>query len=782
MAPRRRSVMDDPSRRRPRALGAFIFAGGFHVGVSQHFDLIAHLEGDGGYGTPTVAMNFPDLPIYHGPANWPIEELKGAGIDFIYGNPPCAAWSGNNPNSHVPGAWKTDPRVNCTHQHFALLEELRPKVWAWESVTQAPDKGAELVAELTQRAMAMGYSVTQVFHDARWLGTPQIRKRWFLVAHRVKVQLRTPNWAPPTSAVECLENITPRGSPVNQVAGTWKGFNLKMLKDLRPGERLAAFWERTEGAKYANAADIPRNAAGNISGRPAFGVVRVTDDGPSSATVGYGMIHPKQHRFLTVNEVQALAGFPDEYVFEGRGANELPKMQLIARGVMPPVAAWLAASVKDGLELNQPVTVPETTIVDFRLPPPAEGAYMKKPVSVALPAKTGSLATLKSTPASPSAAVPPRQEEEKSGVYIRRLLVLGYPADPILAAVHAQFPGSKASKSDISWNKAKLAKEGPDTTVLVVRMPLAERAAATKVPAYTPPPPSMMPPRKVPKYAGLPAGLSKENPKQIELPWEPIHQTQPGSTRVAVLQRPAGKPLPAHVDPNREFDTTSLKHADHGRQVHRDYGAHFFRWGFAGRFIKADQSEVLDVGCGEDTPLLQTMQRPRNMVPKRYVGVDFHKEPTKYPHWSWATFHWNTNFIQIHKKLGQFDLVTNFEVIEHMSAEDGLKLLKAMKTCLKPDGNLLLSTPVFNGKAAANHIHEYTIEELAASIHKAGLKVVNRFGTFANSQAIKKVAKGPELELVNKLKAYYSDEVLSCFLAPLYPDSSRNNCWLLTHR
>jgi site-specific DNA-cytosine methylase/2-polyprenyl-3-methyl-5-hydroxy-6-metoxy-1,4-benzoquinol methylase len=742
--------MDDPPRRRPRALGAFIFAGGFHVGVSQHFDLIAHLEGDGGYGTPTVRLNFPELPIYHGPANWPLAELKaGPEIDFIYGNPPCAAWSGNNPNSHVPGAWKSDPRVNCSYQHFGLLEELRPKVWAWESVTQAPAKGAELVAELTQRAMALGYSVTQVFHDAQWLGTPQIRKRWFLVAHRVKVQFRTPNWAPPTSAVECLETIAPRGNPVTQVAGTWKGFNLKMLKDLRPGERLAAFWERTEGAKYANDADIPRNAAGNISGRPAFGVVRVTDTGPSSATVGYGMIHPKQHRFLTVNEVQALAGFPDDYVFEGRGANELPKMQLIARGVMPPVAAWLAASIKDSLELNQPVTTPEATVVDFRLPPPAEGAYVKK---VTAPAVVRPTAMKDHAPPPPTAAVPPRDGDEKSGVYIRRLLTLGFTADPILEAVHAQFPGSKASKSDISWNRAKLAKEG----FPVKAAPLLPPSPSAKTPKYAVPPPPTIP-------TMLPA--------MITPPWEDLPK-QP-------TQR---KTLPAHVDPNREFDTTSLKHSDHGRQVHRDYGAHFFRWGFAGRFIKADQTEILDVGCGEDTPLLQTMQRPRNMVPKRYVGVDFHKEPAKYPHWAWATFHWNTNFIQVHKKLGQFDLVTNFEVIEHMSAEDGLKLLKAMKACLKPDGKLLLSTPVFNGKAAANHIHEYTIEELAAAIHKAGLRVVNRFGTFANSQAIKKVAKGPELDLVNKLKAYYSDEVLSCFLAPLYPDASRNNCWLLTHR
>lgn len=56
---------------------------------------------------------------------------------------------------------------------------------------------------------------------------------------------------------------------------------------------------------------------------------------------------------------------------------------------------------------------------------------------------------------------------EKSGAFIRRCLTAGMTDDDILATVHGHFEGSKASKSDISWNKQKLRKEGIEPTAAV---------------------------------------------------------------------------------------------------------------------------------------------------------------------------------------------------------------------------------------------------------------------------------------------------------------------------
>ena len=76
-----------------RAVGCYIFGGGFSLGVRRKMDVICHLEGDDGYGVASVRRNQPDVPIFFGPSRWPIAELRAIAPDFVYANPPCAAWS-----------------------------------------------------------------------------------------------------------------------------------------------------------------------------------------------------------------------------------------------------------------------------------------------------------------------------------------------------------------------------------------------------------------------------------------------------------------------------------------------------------------------------------------------------------------------------------------------------------------------------------------------------------------------------------------------------------------
>ena len=233
------------------------------------------------------------------------------------------------------------------------------------------------------------------------------------------------------------------------------------------------------------------------------------------------------------------------------------------------------------------------------------------------------------------------------------------------------------------------------------------------------------------------------------------------------------------IDPERKYDQTSLRETSHGQWIHRDYGAHFFRWGFAGRFVNSE-TRILDVGCGPDVPMINILTMPRSQVPKEYVGVDMNKQPRKCPSRQWAKLHWEFDFIARREELGLFDLVTNFEVIEHMRKADGVRLLEVMRDCLNDDGKILLSTPVFNGKAAANHIHEWTVTELQDAVEEAGLSVEARYGTFASWNDIRKVCTPYERKLLEEVGRFYGGEVLACFLAPKYPDHSRNNTWVLT--
>lgn len=239
-------------------------------------------------------------------------------------------------------------------------------------------------------------------------------------------------------------------------------------------------------------------------------------------------------------------------------------------------------------------------------------------------------------------------------------------------------------------------------------------------------------------------------------------------------------------DFNRRFDKTQLKAASHGYTVHRDYAAHYFRWGFAFQRIKYRKTRVLDLGCGQDCPLARVLSFHLAAVPGLMVGVDLNKIAKPFSA-AWFSVRDEFSFIDRHEELVEeygaesFDLATCFEVIEHMHPEDGLKLLRNAADLVSPSGELLLSTPVYNGrKMATNHLHEYGVSELRGLIKSSGAWRVNsRYGTFASWNDIKKVMTQQERALYEELNEYYDHEVLSCFLAPKYPDASRNNVWVL---
>ena len=242
---------------------------------------------------------------------------------------------------------------------------------------------------------------------------------------------------------------------------------------------------------------------------------------------------------------------------------------------------------------------------------------------------------------------------------------------------------------------------------------------------------------------------------------------------------PVSEPQPVHREharrDDREFDTTSLRERKHGERVHRDYAAHYFRWGWATRLIGPDD-HVLDVGCGPDLALPKVLAMAGRYVPASYTGVDLNRlSRAGAP--AWATLHGDTNIMEFTTDQ-RFTKIVCFEVIEHMSKTFGVALLEKMKCLLEPNGELLLSTPVFNGKAAVNHVYEWMIDELNHEIKLAGFQLIERYGTFASYPDIKKVASPEHLKILEELRLFYSDEVTANFLAPLYPDHSRNNVWL----
>lgn len=236
-----------------------------------------------------------------------------------------------------------------------------------------------------------------------------------------------------------------------------------------------------------------------------------------------------------------------------------------------------------------------------------------------------------------------------------------------------------------------------------------------------------------------------------------------------------------------QFDQTYLD-TDSSHEVHRDYAAHYFRWGFA--FRHCPGKKVLDAGCGPNFTLGKvTIDHGRmQMRPLHYVGVDLSSlPPVRTKHKTIVgDFDFSNRSAELVAHFGKFDVVTSFEVVEHMPKEDGLRFLAAMAACLKPDGVLMVSTPKNEGwKQAKNHVHEWSGSELEAALTSCGLTVARRFGTYADVKDLERAARErmpAALETMMALSDYYSNDVLSTFLAPLFPEESKNCLWFCRHR
>lgn len=230
-------------------------------------------------------------------------------------------------------------------------------------------------------------------------------------------------------------------------------------------------------------------------------------------------------------------------------------------------------------------------------------------------------------------------------------------------------------------------------------------------------------------------------------------------------------------------------------RVHRDYLAHCFRWDlvphFFGKRITANEWSILDVGCGEGH-LLQVLWRNR-VKPALYVGVDVDpvaiKKAINMPQpRQFSTDWYQDDFVQPHvvqylvNTYGYFDLVTNFEVVEHMPREDTYQFVANLNVALKPGGYLAISTPTkFNPTdevTCNNHLHEFTHAEFIALIMSAGFEIIRLYGTMMYTKYFDRVlvnAQDERLrEVVSILREYFSSNILSALFGPVYPELSRS--------
>ena len=345
-----------------KALGTYVFAGGFTLGVKKHFDVEAHFEMNPGLYKKTAKANFPDLPIYEGEDEWPREKYKDK-IDFVYCNPPCAPWSNLGTTQKGGMAWKNDPRIACWRNSFNLLKELRPKAIAIESVPRvySINGGRPMIMELTKEANKLGYQVNHLLIDGGFTGLNHSRKRFFFIATKYHLNPNVLNFQPLPTAGEVLGQFKKEhGSDIGHLMKL--GENEKpYLKHCKQGESLRVTWERFNPPETWKRGGM----RGGVKGRPQFMKWRLKNNAHIPVIAGGFYIHPTEDRLFGHKELAYMAGYPVDYKWEGPASTIGSQ---IARGVMPPVAEYVARIVKSSVE-NKIEIKEKLQTIDFRKEP-----------------------------------------------------------------------------------------------------------------------------------------------------------------------------------------------------------------------------------------------------------------------------------------------------------------------------------------------------------------------------------------------------------------------------
>ena len=226
---------------------------------------------------------------------------------------------------------------------------------------------------------------------------------------------------------------------------------------------------------------------------------------------------------------------------------------------------------------------------------------------------------------------------------------------------------------------------------------------------------------------------------------------------------------------------------------HRDQFAHYFRWSHVLKNAKIGQT-ILDFGCGTGE-ILELFYRNRYR-PKKYLGLDIRQKTIndnneKFKKLDFAEFR-QADLCQPELDLKQtFDIITCFEVMEHIGHENADTFLDNIAYHCDSDTTVYLSTPNYDPKvgAAQNHllgpnkeVGEWDHFELEEKLSEFFI-IKKKYGTFASIKDYKNDLHDWQIPMFEALKEYYDTNVLAVLMAPIIPPEHARNClWVLQVR
>lgn len=314
----------------PTVVSTFAGCGGSSLGYSMagYRELLA-VEWDD-HAAAMFALNFPEVPLYHGDIkDLTVDRcLELAGIapgelDVFDGSPPCQGFS--TAGKRV----LEDPRNGLFREYVRLLDGLRPKVFVMENVSGMVKGKMKLVfAEILRELKGCGYRVSARLLNAMYFGVPQSRERMIFVGIREDLDI-DPTHPEAQSAQKTIrqaligvaDDAVPKLCPKSH----------RMAPLIRPGECQA---DHDPGKGFQNLVrphwDKPSPTLAKLNPGHGFGT----------------MLHPIEHRAMSIAEAKRLGSFPDAYRLEGPFKDRWAR---IGNSVPPLLMRAIAGHIRESI-------------------------------------------------------------------------------------------------------------------------------------------------------------------------------------------------------------------------------------------------------------------------------------------------------------------------------------------------------------------------------------------------------------------------------------------------
>jgi len=319
-------------------IGVDVFsgAGGMSLGAQLSGVKVAIAIESDRYACATYAANHKNVAII----NKDIRSVRSIKLAsrrkplVLFGGPPCQGFSTSNQRTR-----HADNSNNWLFEEYVrLVKVLNPDWLVFENVKGIleTEKGLFLEKILCSLQKA-GYSLSWNIINAKDFSVPQNRSRLFIVGsrHGSKIDMPSPRTLKPITVADAIGDlpILSNGSslcalpyrtePQSEYAGLMKGRSMQARNNLvtrNAPHILTRYKHIPQGGNWENIPERFMKNYSDVTGCHTRIYYRLKDDEPAVVIGNYRknmLIHPSQHRGLSVREAARLQSFPDSFVFMG---------------------------------------------------------------------------------------------------------------------------------------------------------------------------------------------------------------------------------------------------------------------------------------------------------------------------------------------------------------------------------------------------------------------------------------------------------------------------------